>query len=129
MWVTAFRSRCLPQSSSDFAYTETVRIWLDLPDDVVGQLAEEGRDLSRTALEALAIDGITELTRERTPGVVREWIASKPEWLHIQSPKHGLEAVRQRLGPGAGGNRACGGTVSRRTAHGRTRRLPRRRMP
>jgi predicted HTH domain antitoxin len=29
---------------------------LDLPDDVVGQLAEEGRDLSRTALEALAID-------------------------------------------------------------------------
>ena len=33
-----------------------MRIWLDLPDDVVGQLAEEGRDLSRTALEALAID-------------------------------------------------------------------------
>ena len=37
-------------------YTETVRIWLDLPDDVVGQLAEEGKDLSRAALEALAID-------------------------------------------------------------------------
>jgi len=33
----------------------TVRIWLDLP-DAVAQLAEEGRDLSRTALEALAID-------------------------------------------------------------------------
>jgi len=33
-----------------------VRIWLDLPDSAVGQLAEEGRDLSRTALEALAID-------------------------------------------------------------------------
>lgn len=39
-----------------FAYTETVKIWLDLPDDAVGQLAEEGRDLSRVALEALAID-------------------------------------------------------------------------
>lgn len=33
-----------------------MRIWLDLPDNAVGQLAEEGRDLSRVALEALAID-------------------------------------------------------------------------
>ena len=33
-----------------------MRIWLDLPDDVVAQLAEQGRDLSRSALEALAID-------------------------------------------------------------------------
>jgi hypothetical protein len=33
-----------------------VRIWLDLPDDVVEQLAEKGQDLSRAALEALAID-------------------------------------------------------------------------
>jgi len=33
-----------------------VRIWLDLPDGAVGQLAEEGRDLSTVALEALAID-------------------------------------------------------------------------
>lgn len=33
-----------------------MRIWLDLPDAAVGQLAEEGRDLSRAALEALAID-------------------------------------------------------------------------
>jgi hypothetical protein len=33
-----------------------VKIWLDLPDNAVGQLTEEGRDLSRTALEALAID-------------------------------------------------------------------------
>lgn len=41
---------------SNLAYTETVRIWLDLPDSAVGQLAEEGRDLSRVALEALAID-------------------------------------------------------------------------
>lgn len=29
---------------------------MDLPDAAVGQLAEEGRDLSRAALEALAID-------------------------------------------------------------------------
>ena len=33
-----------------------MKIWLDLPDAAIGQLAEEGRDLSRTALEALAID-------------------------------------------------------------------------
>ena len=37
-------------------YTEIVRIWLDLPDTAVKQLAEEGEDLSRAALEALAID-------------------------------------------------------------------------
>ena len=33
-----------------------MRIWLDLPDDVVAQLAEQGQDLSRSALEAMAID-------------------------------------------------------------------------
>jgi predicted HTH domain antitoxin len=33
-----------------------MRIWLDLPDDLVAQLAESGQDLSRVALEALAID-------------------------------------------------------------------------
>jgi hypothetical protein len=33
-----------------------MRIWLDLPDDLVEQLAEKGQDLSRAALEALAID-------------------------------------------------------------------------
>ena len=43
------RSVCLP-------YTGHVRVWLDLPDDVVEQLAEAGHDLSRTALEALALD-------------------------------------------------------------------------
>ena len=33
-----------------------MRIWLDLPDDVVKQLAEQGQDLSSAVLEALAID-------------------------------------------------------------------------
>ena len=33
-----------------------MRIWLDLPDDLVEQLGEKGQDLSRSALEALAID-------------------------------------------------------------------------
>lgn len=36
--------------------TGHVRIWLDLPDDVVEQLHADGQDLSRAALEALAID-------------------------------------------------------------------------
>ena len=38
------------------AYTGIVKVWLDLPDAAVAQLAEEGQDLSRAALEALAID-------------------------------------------------------------------------
>ena len=33
-----------------------MKIWLDLPDTAVKQLAEDGEDLSRVALEALAID-------------------------------------------------------------------------
>ncbi|MEO8036027.1 MAG: UPF0175 family protein [Acidobacteriota bacterium] len=33
-----------------------MRISLDVPDDLVQQLAEKGQDLSRAALEALAID-------------------------------------------------------------------------
>ena len=37
-------------------YTGVMRIWLDLPDDLVEQLTDKGQDLSRSALEALAID-------------------------------------------------------------------------
>jgi hypothetical protein len=33
-----------------------MRIWLDLPNDVIEQLGANGTDLSRSALEALAID-------------------------------------------------------------------------
>jgi hypothetical protein len=33
-----------------------MRVWLDLPGAVVEQLTEKGQDLSRAALEALAID-------------------------------------------------------------------------
>jgi Uncharacterised protein family (UPF0175) len=33
-----------------------MKVSLDLPDDLVRQLAEESQDLSRAALEALAID-------------------------------------------------------------------------
>ena len=31
-------------------------VWLDLPDEIAQRLAEQGQDLSRLALEALAID-------------------------------------------------------------------------
>jgi hypothetical protein len=33
-----------------------MKIWLDVPDVVIKRLAEDGQDLSRAALEALAID-------------------------------------------------------------------------
>lgn len=42
--------------SCELAYTEAVRIWIDLPDSAVRQLVEEGQDLSKVALEALAVD-------------------------------------------------------------------------
>ena len=37
-------------------YTGVVKIWLELSDTAVKQLGEAGQDLSRAALEALAID-------------------------------------------------------------------------
>lgn len=37
-------------------YPDRVKIWLDLPEDIVVQLTRDGQDLSRAALEALAID-------------------------------------------------------------------------
>ncbi len=37
-------------------YTHIVKVWLDLPEEVLDQLADKGQDLSRAALEALAID-------------------------------------------------------------------------
>lgn len=33
-----------------------MKVWLDLPEEVLDQLADKGQDLSRAALEALAID-------------------------------------------------------------------------
>jgi hypothetical protein len=33
-----------------------MRIWRDLPDDVVAQLTDQGQDLSQSALEGFAID-------------------------------------------------------------------------
>ena len=33
-----------------------MRIWLDLPDDLIAQLTDRGQDLSQSALEAMAID-------------------------------------------------------------------------
>src|SRR5260221_618558 len=47
---------CRRHGTADRPILEFMRIWLDLPDDVVAQLAEQGQDLSRSALEALAID-------------------------------------------------------------------------
>ena len=53
-------------SSSLVAYTELVRIWLDLPDDFVEQLAEKGQDLSKAGLpEETVHDGI--LSARRCP--------------------------------------------------------------
>lgn len=33
-----------------------MRVWIDLPEKAVRQLADEGQDLSKVALEALAVD-------------------------------------------------------------------------
>src|SRR5689334_19777773 len=50
------RPTCVVLVVRPIAYTGGVRISLEVPDDLVQQLVEEGHDPSRTALEALAID-------------------------------------------------------------------------
>jgi predicted nucleic acid-binding protein len=43
---------------------------------------------------------VTELDQERTPGLVRLWLAARPEWLQIQAPQQDLSSLRDVLGPG-----------------------------
>ena len=43
---------------------------------------------------------MTELTHQRTPESVRNWLTSKPEWLHAQAPKGLLTTAHTVLGPG-----------------------------
>jgi uncharacterized protein UPF0175 len=53
--------QAISRSSSEGLTAESsilrcMRIWLDLPDALVAQLIDRGQDLSRSALEAMAID-------------------------------------------------------------------------
>ena len=43
---------------------------------------------------------ITELSKERTPSVVQQWIAQPPDWLVVQDPARDLVPVDQSLGAG-----------------------------
>lgn len=43
---------------------------------------------------------ITELNQERTPDVVRVWLANRPIWLQVQAPKEALDFPRSVLGVG-----------------------------
>lgn len=43
---------------------------------------------------------IKELSRDRTPDLVRTWLADRPDWLHVQSPTQALTPVRTDLGEG-----------------------------
>jgi hypothetical protein len=43
---------------------------------------------------------VAELNQERTPDLVRNWLASAPEWLQVQAPIQGREDLRRGLGAG-----------------------------
>jgi predicted nucleic acid-binding protein len=43
---------------------------------------------------------IAELNRERTPDLVRAWLAKSPDWLHVQAPREALTGLRNVLGDG-----------------------------
>lgn len=43
---------------------------------------------------------VTELSQERTPRAVREWLSARPEWLHVQAPRQALSSLRDILGAG-----------------------------
>lgn len=42
----------------------------------------------------------TELTRDRTPDLVKKWLEDRPEWLRVQTPTQTSARVRQDLGEG-----------------------------
>jgi uncharacterized protein len=43
---------------------------------------------------------VTELTRHRTPDLVKNWLENKPDWLRVQAPTHPPARVREDLGEG-----------------------------
>ena len=43
---------------------------------------------------------IMELTQERTPDLVKEWLSNMPEWLHVQAPMQALTSPGMVLGAG-----------------------------
>jgi predicted nucleic acid-binding protein len=43
---------------------------------------------------------ITELTRERTPSLVRKWMVERRDWLHVQAPTQLTAPLRTDLGEG-----------------------------
>lgn len=43
---------------------------------------------------------ITELTRERTPNLVRTWVMERPDWLQIQAPTRVVTPIRTDFGEG-----------------------------
>jgi len=43
---------------------------------------------------------LSELNQERTPDVVRAWLARTPDWLHVQVPREPLRELRDVLGDG-----------------------------
>jgi predicted nucleic acid-binding protein len=45
-------------------------------------------------------DADAELNQQRTPDLVRSWLAGAPEWLHVQAPIQGREDLRRGLGAG-----------------------------
>ena len=43
---------------------------------------------------------VTELTRDRTPNLVKKWFEDRQNWLRVQGPTHTSARVRQDLGEG-----------------------------
>jgi uncharacterized protein len=43
---------------------------------------------------------VTELTRDRTPDLVKKWLEDRPDWLRVRTPTHTSARVRQDLGEG-----------------------------
>jgi predicted nucleic acid-binding protein len=43
---------------------------------------------------------VTELNREQTPPLVRQWISDRPTWLEVVAPQHVPSSLRDVLGPG-----------------------------
>lgn len=42
----------------------------------------------------------SELNQERTPEMIRTWLARRPDWLEVRSPKNSLSEILRDLGDG-----------------------------
>jgi hypothetical protein len=114
----------IKSTRGSLCYSQRMQITLNIPDELARQVASEGKDPARVALEALALEGYrTELLSEsavrqmlgfQTRMEVHAFLKEHGVYLHydvsdLEQDRVTAQQVRSKLrGPGSSGERRAG---------------------